>query len=182
MTSIKEKYTKEIIPAMQEKFGFKNKMAVPKIKKIIINVGVGKMRDEKQQEEIKKYLTIITGQRPNARQAKKAIASFKTRRGMTIGYAATLRGARMYDFISRFINIALPRTRDFKGIEQKSFDKKGNLTVGVKENIVFPEMVGEDYKLLFGLEVTVVTTARSREEGVELLRLIGFPIKMTSDK
>jgi len=177
MSSLQEKYKKEVAPAMQDKFGYKNKMAVPKIKKVTVNVGVGKMRDEKQQEEIKKYLAIITGQRPNARRAKKAIASFKTRQGMTVGYAVTLRGKRMYDFLSRFINLALPRTRDFKGIDQKSFDKNGNLTVGVKEHIIFPEMIGEDYKFLFGLEVSVTTSAKKREEGIELLKLMGFPIK-----
>lgn len=177
MSSLQEKYIKEVIPAMRDKFGYKNKMAVPRIKKVTVNVGVGKTRDEKQQEEIKKYLTVITGQKPNARQAKKAIASFKTRQGMTVGYAVTLRGKRMYDFLSRFIDLALPRTRDFKGIDQKSFDKNGNLTVGVKEHIVFPEMMGEDYKFLFGFEISVTINAKKREEGIELLKLAGFPIK-----
>lgn len=175
--NLQEKYKKEVVSIMQTKFGYKNAMAVPRVEKVTVNVGVGKIRDEKQQAEIKKYLSLITGQLPNARQAKKAIASFKTRQGMTVGYAATLRGKRMYDFISRFINIALPRTRDFKGIDAKSFDKNGSLTIGVKEHIVFPEMIGEDYKFLFGLEVSVTTNAKKREEGIELLKLMGFPIK-----
>src|SRR3989344_2752680 len=127
-SNLQEKYQKDVIPAMRAKFGYKNVMSVPKIKKVVINVGVGRIRDEKQHEEIRKYLTLITGQKPAPRPAKKAIASFKTRLGLVIGYQVTLRGQRMYDFISRLINIALPRTRDFRGLDAKSFDKKGNLT------------------------------------------------------
>ncbi len=177
MPTLQEKYKKEVIPVLRAKFGYKNIMSVPKIEKVVVNVGVGRIRDEKQQEEIRKYLTLIAGQKPAPRAAKKAIASFKTRKGLIVGYQVTLRGKRMYDFISRLINIAFPRTRDFKGIDVKSFDPKGNLTMGIKEHIVFPEIIGEDYRFLFGLEVTVVTTGKKREEGVELLKLIGFPIK-----
>lgn len=175
--NLHEKYKKEVIPAMIKKFGYKNAMAVPKITKVVVNIGVGKLRDEKQHEEVRKFLSLITGQKSAPRPAKKAIASFKTRKGLVIGYQTTLRGKRMYDFISRFVGIALPRTRDFRGIDAKSFDGGGNLTVGVKENIVFPEMIGEDYHFLFGLEVTVVTTSKKREEGTELSKLMGFPIK-----
>lgn len=175
--TLQEKYEKEAIPAMRINFGYKNVMAVPRLKKAVVNVGVGKIRDEKQHEEIKKYLALVTGQKPSPRAAKRAIAAFKTRKGLTVGYQVTLRGNRMYDFLSRLINIALPRTRDFKGIEMTSFDRKGNLTIGVKEHIVFPEIIGEDYRFLFGLEVTVVTTAKKRGEGIELLKLMGFPIK-----
>ncbi len=174
---LQEKYKKEVIPAMQVKFGYPNVMSTPQLEKVVVNCGVGKIRDEKQLAEVVKYLTAITGQKPSPRPAKKAIASFKTRLGMIIGYRITLRGRRMYDFVSRLIDLALPRTRDFQGIDPKSFDSKGNLTIGIKEHIVFPEMIGEDYKFLFGFEVTVVTTAKKREEGVELLKLIGFPIK-----
>ena len=178
MSSLQEKYKREVVPAMREKFGYKNIMAVPKIEKMVVNAGVGRIRDEKQHEEIQKYLALLTGQKPTPRPAKKAIASFKTRRGLVIGYQVTLRGKRMYDFLSRLITVALPRTRDFRGIDPKSFDPLGNLTVGIKEHIVFPEIIGEDYRFLFGLEVTIVTTAKKREEGVELLRLLGFPIKI----
>ena len=174
---MQEKYIKEVVPAMREKFGYKNVMAVPKIEKVVVNVGVGRLRDEKEHEEVKKYLALITGQKPSPRPAKKAIASFKTRQGLIVGYQVTLRGRRMYDFLSRLINAALPRTRDFRGIDEKAFDPRGSLTIGIREHIVFPETIGEDYRLLFGLEVTVVTTVKKREEGVELLRLIGFPIK-----
>ncbi len=162
---------------MREKFGYKNVMAVPKIEKAVINTGIGKWREEKERGEIEKYLTWITGQKPSARPAKKAIAAFKTREGMIIGYQVTLRGRRMYDFLTRLVAIALPRGRDFKGIGPESFDGRGNLTIGVREHTVFPEMLGEDYHFLFGLEVTVVTTAERREEGIELLKQMGFPIK-----
>ena len=177
MTDLIEKYQKEAAPAMRAKFGYKNIMAVPKIEKVVINTGVGRFHEDKEREEIEKWLTLLSGQKPARRLARKAIASFKTRRGLLIGYQVTLRAKRMYDFLSRFINAALPRTRDFRGIDPKSFDGKGNLTVGVKEHIIFPEMIGEDYRFLFGLEVTVATTAKKREEGVELLKLMGFPIK-----
>src|SRR3989338_5397445 len=177
MDDLKQKYLQEAGPAMREKFGYRNVMSIPKITKAVINVGVGRFRDEKQLEEIRKYIALISGQQVAKRPAKKSIASFKTRPGMIVGFKVTLRGRRMYDFISRLINIALPRTRDFQGISAGSFDAKGNLTIGIKEHIVFPELVGEDYRFLFGFEVTIVTTAKKREEGIELLRLIGFPIQ-----
>ncbi len=177
MTTISEIYNKKVIPAMQEKFGYANVMAVPKVHKVVINIGIGKLRDDKEREEVKKFLRLISGQEPSSRPAKKAIAAFKTREGLVIGYQVTLRGRRMNDFISRLIDVALPRMRDFRGLEPSAFDNSGNLTIGIKEYIVFPEMIGEDYRFLFGLEATVVTTAKKREEGIELLRLLGFPIK-----
>lgn len=177
MLALQEKYIKEVIPAMREKFGYKNVMAIPKIEKVVINMGAGRFREDKEREEIQRWLALITGQKPAPRSVRKAIASFKTRLGLVVGYQVTLRAKRMYDFLSRLINAALPRTKDFRGIDPKSFDGKGNLTIGIKEHIIFPEMIGEDYRFLFGLEVTVVTTAKKREEGIELLRLIGFPIK-----
>jgi large subunit ribosomal protein L5 len=179
-TSLQEKYTKEVIPEMVRSFGYKNIMAVPKIEKVVVNCGVGRIKDEKQLETIQKMLALITGQKVSPRPAKQAIASFKTREGMIIGYQATLRGKRMYDFLSRLINIALPRERDFRGLSEKSFDGRGNLTIGLKEHIVFPEITGEDVRFMFGLEATVVTTAKKREEGVALLKHFGFPIKLTN--
>lgn len=180
MTSItlQEKYKKQVIPSMQEKFSYKNSMAVPKIIKVVVNCGVGRFREQKEQEEIQKFLALITGQKLSPRPAKQAIAAFKTRKGLIIGYQVTLRGRRMYDFLSRVIDVALPRTRDFKGIEIGSFDPRGNLTIGIKEHIVFPEIIGEDYRFLFGFEITVVTSAKKREEGIALLRLMGFPIQV----
>lgn len=162
---------------MVRRFGYKNVMALPKVERVVVNTGIGGLREQKEREEVEKYLTLITGQKPSPRPAKKAIAAFKTRKGLVIGYQVTLRGGRMYDFLSRLVNVALPRTRDFKGIEESAFDGRGNLTIGVREHIVFPEMVGEDYRILFGLEVTIVTTAKKREEGIELLKMMGFPIK-----
>ena len=177
MATAKEKYSKEVMPALQKQFGYKNIMSTPRIEKIVANTGVGRFREEKDRDEVVKFFSLIAGQRPSARPAKKAIAAFKTREGLIIGYRVTLRGVRMYDFLSRLVDIALPRTRDFRGIAVKSFDQKGNLTIGIKEHIVFPEMIGEDYRFLFGCEVTIVTTAKTREEGIALLRGMGFPIQ-----
>ena len=188
MLRLKEKYLKEVIPAMMEKFSYKNKMAAPKIEKVVVNTGFGKLISGKTAEEQKKIqdailndLTLITGQRPILTRAKKSIASFKIREGMPIGAAITLRGKMMYDFLERLIHIGLPRSRDFRGIEQKSFDKKGNLTLAIQEQITFSEVSPEKTKNIFGLEITMVTTAKNREEGVELLKLLGFPIKQYGD-
>lgn len=176
MMSLHEHYKKVVVPAMRAKFGIYSIMAVPRVEKVIVHTGIGRIRDEKERAEIEKYLTLITGQKSVPRAAKKAIAAFKTRLGLVIGYQVTLRGVRMYDFLTRLIRIALPRTRDFKGIPENSFDTRGSLTMGVKEHIVFPEILGEDYRFLFGLEVTVVTSAKKREEGIALLKSMGFPL------
>jgi len=184
MLRLQEKYQKEVVPAMQEKFGYKNIMAVPKIEKVVINTGFGRLISAKTSEEQKKIytaisddLTLICAQRLVLTKAKKSIAGFKTREGMFIGAMVTLRGKKMQDFLDRVIHIALPRSRDFRGIEMKSFDKKGNLTIPIKEHIIFPEVSPEKAKAIFGFEITVVTTAKTREEGIKLLRLLGFPIK-----
>ena len=179
-----EKYKKEVIPAMKEKFGYTNDMAVPKIEKVVVNASFGRLVSGKSSEEQKKIhqeileaLSLICAQKAQLRPAKKAIASFKTRKGMPLGAKVTLRGKRMYDFLERLINIALPRTRDFGGISSDSFDKKGNLTIGIREQIAFPEILPEKAKNIFGFEITVATSAKKREEGIELLKLMGFPIK-----
>ncbi len=180
-----EKYRKNVIPAMREKFGYKNVMAVPKIEKVTVNIGFGKkavMKDTKGIEKIEQDLTKITGQKPAVRKAKKSISGFKLRQGMEIGILATLRGRRMYDFIDRLISIALPRSRDFHGLDRKSFDKRGNLNIGIKEHTIFPEVTYESLKDIFGLEIGVTTTAKSKEEGIELLKLMGFPISGTSER
>jgi len=184
MISIKEKYTKEAIPAMMKKFNHKSIMAVPRVDKVVINTGLGRLVSGKTGEEEKKILgavtgdlSLICGQKAVLTKAKKSIASFKTRAGMTIGAKITLRGRRMNDFLERLINIALPRSRDFQGIDLKSFDNQGNLTLPIREHIIFPEVSPEKVKFIFGFEITVVTTAKNKEEGIELLRLLGFPIK-----
>ena len=178
VVSLKDKYIKEVIPRMKERFGYRNNLAVPKIEKVVVNTGIGQaIKEEKIQEEISRDLALITGQKPACRPAKKAISAFKTRKGMIVGLMVTLRGQRMYDFLERLINIALPRSRDFRGLPEKSVDQNGNLTIGLKEQIIFPEISAEKARNIFGLEVTVVTTARSHEEGVVLLKLMGFPVK-----
>ena len=184
MMRLKEKYNKEVVPGMMKKFGYKNLMAVPNIEKIVVNTGFGKLIAGKTSEEQKKIyslilddLALICAQRPILTKAKKSIAGFKIREGMPIGAANTLRGRKMYDFLERVICIALPRFRDFRGIDMKSFDKEGNPTIAIKEHIVFPEVSPEKAKTIFGFEITVVTTAKTREEGIELLRLLGLPIK-----
>ena len=180
---LKEKYQKEVVPKMMEKFSYKNIMVVPKISKIVCNIGFGKQVVGKTGEEQKKIteailndLSFICGQKAIGTRAKKSIASFKTRKGMLIGAKATLRGKKAYDFLERLINIALPRSRDFRGIEQKSIDK-GNLTLAIKEHIAFPEISPEKVKQIFSFEITVVTTAEDKEQGMALLKLLGFPIK-----
>jgi large subunit ribosomal protein L5 len=184
MLRLKEKYKKEAVPKMMEKFGYKNAMAVPRLQKAVVNCGFGRMISGKGAEEQKKFsqailedLSLICGQRPQLTCAKKSISGFKTRKGLVIGARITLRGQRMHDFLERLIHIGLARSRDFRGIEEKSFDRKGNLTIGIKEHIVFPEILPEKAKIIFGFEITVATTAKKREEGIGLLKLLGFPIK-----
>ena len=184
MMRLKEKFIKEVVPAMRERLGYKSNMAVPKVEKVVLNTGFGRLVVGKTGDEPKKIvdaivddLTLIAGQKVMATRAKKAISAFKTRQGMLIGACVTLRGQRMYDFLERLINIALPRSRDFQGIDEKSVDQRGNLTVAFREHIAFPEISPEKTKAIFGFEITIVTTARSQKEGLELLRLMGFPIK-----
>jgi len=163
---------------MRAKFGYKNMMAVPQVEKIVVNVGFGRLSKEpKMVERIEKDLAKITGQKPTLRKAKKSIAGFKVRQGMAIGMVVTLRGRRMYDFMDRLIAVALPRSRDFHGIDARSLDEGGNLSIGVREHNIFPEVTYESLKDIFSLEVTIATNARSRAEGIELLGLMGFPIK-----
>lgn len=176
MINLKQKYQKEVAPGLKNKFGYPSIMAVPKITKVVINTGFSR-RIKDEQERIKKILTKICGQKTADRAARKAIASFKTRQGQVIGASATLRGARMYGFLTKLFFIALPRTRDFRGIDEKSVDRSGNLTVGIKEHIVFPEVLGEDTKPIFGFEATIVTDTRSREEALELFKTLGVPFK-----
>jgi len=179
MDNLKQKYIKELIPAMKQRFGYQNDMAVPKIIKTIVNVGIGSqaLKDDKAQETISKDLALITGQKPAPTLAKKAVSGFKVRKGMIVGLKVTLRGKRMFDFLSRLVNITLPRTRDFRGLSSKSIDGGGNLSIGIKEHIIFPEISQEDIKKVFGLEISIVTNAKNREEALELFNLLGFPIK-----
>jgi len=184
MLRLQDKYKKEVVPQMMESFGYKNEMAVPKIEKVIINTGFGRLIVGKTGEEQKKILdsicqdlALISGQKPILTKAKKSISGFKIRKGLPIGAKVTLRRKRMDDFLERLIQIALPRSRDFRGIDVSSFDKKGNLTIAIREQIAFPEVSPERTKNIFGLEITIVTNAKKREEAIELFKLLGFPIK-----
>jgi large subunit ribosomal protein L5 len=184
MIHLKEKYKKEIVPKIREKFGYKNIMAVPRLEKVVVNTGFGKLTvsqhgdDQKKTiESIVNDLAMITGQKPLKTKAKKPISTFSLRKGMIIGAKVTLRKQKMYDFLERLIHMALPRTRDFRGLSPDSVDKKGSLTIGIKEHICFPEVSPEKAKSIFGMEITVATSAKSKEEGLELFRQLGFPIK-----
>ncbi len=177
-SNLLQKYRKEIAPAMQKKFGIKNVMAVPKVDKVVINVGIGKVaKDDKFIAKVVRDLGLLSGQKPVFRKAKKSISGFKSREGTNIGLVVTLRGKRMYDFMDRFVHVALPRSKDFRGIDVKNFDGRGNLNLGLKEHSIFPEIHYESLKDIFGLEITFVTTAKDNEQGIELLKLMGFPIK-----
>ncbi|MFH0792273.1 MAG: 50S ribosomal protein L5 [bacterium] len=182
--NLQEKYKKEVVPQMKKKFGHKSIMSVPKIVKVVVNTSFGRLVSGKTGDDLKKTteaivadLAIITGQRPTITRAKKSIATFKLREGMPTGAATTLRKNKMEDFINRFINVVLPRSRDFRGIDPKTFDKRGNLTIGIKEQIIFPEIYSEKIRNIFGLEVTITTSAKTKEEGIELLKLMGFPLR-----
>ncbi|MFA4890611.1 MAG: 50S ribosomal protein L5 [Candidatus Paceibacterota bacterium] len=177
MQSIKEKYEKIVIPEMKKKFGYKNSLAVPKIIKVAVATGIGSMKDEEKKKIIESSLSTITGQKSVPNVAKKSIATFKTREGMVIGHSVTLRGNRMYDFLEKLVNVTIPRVRDFRGIDPKVIDAQGNLTVGFKEHTVFPETASDDVRKAFGLGVTIATTAKNKEEALEMLKLLGMPFK-----
>ncbi|HPN96719.1 MAG TPA: 50S ribosomal protein L5 [Candidatus Moranbacteria bacterium] len=178
MTSIQEKYNKEVISQMKEKFGFKNNLEVPKITKVVINAGIGKfIKDGNVVKDIAESLAVIAGQKPVMTKSKQSIAGFKIREGLEIGAKVTLRGPRMWDFIERLVGTALPRVRDFRGIKESAVDKSGNLNIGIKEHLIFPEILPEQVKNVFSLQVNVVTNARTQERGMSLFRLMGFPIE-----
>lgn len=177
-STLHTQYKKSVVPALQQKFGFKNVMQVPALKKVVINVGYGRhVKDTAFIENIEKTLTLITGQKPIHNKTKKAISNFKTRLGMDIGISVTLRGKRMYEFVYKLVHLTFPRVRDFRGISPKAFDRQGNYTVGFKENIAFPEIGGGAVDKIHGLEVVIVTSAKNKEEGRALLTELGFPFR-----
>lgn len=176
MKGLKEKYTKEIAPKLKEMFGYKNVMAIPRIEKVVVNIGAGRaLKDAKYLEIMGDTVKKITGQKPVFTRARKSISNFKIKEGMKIGIMVTLRGQKMYDFIEKFTRIVLPRIRDFRGLPVKSIDKTGNVSIGIKEHTVFPEIEADEVDQLHGLEVVIKTTAHSNKEGTELLKLMGFP-------
>jgi large subunit ribosomal protein L5 len=175
---LQEKYQQEVVPALTKKFGYKNVMQLPKIEKIIINMGVGEaVGNPKALDAAVKDLTIISGQKPLLTRAKKSLAAWKLRQGMPIGCKVTLRGVRMYQFLDKFMNVALPRVRDFRGVTDKSFDGRGNYAVGLKEQLIFPEIEYDKIDKIRGMNIVIVTTAKTDEEARELLKLMGMPFK-----
>lgn len=178
MNSLKEKFNQEISPSMVEKFNYKSVMEVPRIDKITINMGVGDaVQNSKVLDNAVEELALITGQRPIITYAKKSIAGFRLREGMPIGTKATLRGERMYDFLQKLVDVVLPRVRDFRGISNKAFDGRGNYTLGVKEQLIFPEINYDDVGKIRGMDISIVTTAKTDEEARELLTQLGMPFK-----
>ena len=178
MARLKEMYEKEVIPKMMKEFGYKNHMRVPRLEKIVVNMGLGEaLQNPKIIESSSKELAAITGQHPVVTKARKSIANFKLREGMPIGCMVTLRRRRMYEFFDRLVNIAIPRVRDFKGISKRSFDGKGGFTLGVKEQIIFPEINYDKIEKIKGMNISIVTTAETDEEGRALLTHMGMPFR-----
>lgn len=178
MSRLKEQYKNEAVPALIKKFDYKNVMQVPKLEKIVLNMGISDAKDNpKGLDAAIKVLTDIAGQKPVVTLAKKSVANFKVREGMKIGAKVTLRGERMYEFLDKLINLALPRVRDFRGIQGKCFDGRGNFAMGMKEQLVFPEVNYDDIDKTRGMDIIIVTTAKTDEEGKELLLSLGMPLK-----
>ncbi len=178
MPRLKDRYRKEVVPALMAEFGYRNVMEVPRLQKIVVNVGLGEaLQDVKALDAAARDIATITGQKPIITRAKKSIASFKLREGNPIGVKVTLRGNRMYDFLDRMCNVALPRQRDFRGVSPDSFDGRGNYTLGFREQLVWPEIHYDSIDKIRGMEVTIVTTASTDEEARRLLQLLGMPFR-----
>lgn len=178
MNRLRERYENDVIKSMMEKFNYSSKMQAPKVEKIVLNIGVGDaVSNSKLLDDAVNELALITGQRPVTTKAKKSIAGFKLREGMPIGCKVTLRGERMYEFLDKLVNISLPRVRDFRGVSNDSFDGRGNYTLGVKEQLIFPEINFDKVNKLRGMDIVFVTTAKTDEEGHELLAQLGMPFK-----
>jgi large subunit ribosomal protein L5 len=175
---LKEKYQKEVMPALREQFGYKNVMEVPKVTKVTLNMGIGEgTHDAKAMEEAALQLGLITGQKAELRRARKSVANFKLRAGMPVGLRVTLRGDRMYELLDRLVSIALPRIRDFRGVAPGGFDGRGNFNLGVKEQIIFPEIEYDKIDKIRGLDIAITTTAKTDDEGRALLKLMGMPFR-----
>lgn len=178
MNRLKEKYIKEIVPSLMSKFNYKSVMQVPKLEKIVVNIGVGDaVQNSKALDNAVEELTLITGQKPVVTRAKKSIAGFRLREGMPIGAKVTLRGERMYDFLDKLVSVSLPRVRDFRGVSKNAFDGRGNYTLGIKEQLIFPEIDYDKVAKVRGMDIVIVTTANTDEESRELLTQLGMPFK-----
>ena len=176
MARLKDKYLNEVVPGLQEQFKYTNVMAIPKLDKVVINIGLGEVtQNPKALDAAINDLTLITGQKPVVTKAKKSIAGFKLREGMPVGVKVTLRGDRMYEFVDRLVSVALPRVRDFRGVSPKSFDGRGNYSLGLKEQLIFPEIEYDKIDKIRGMEIVFATTAKTDEEGRALLKLLGMP-------
>lgn len=183
MNDLQRKYIEKVRPQLMKEFGYGNVMAAPKIGKVSINVGLSRAsREQNFKESVVRDLKAITGQAPVITKAKKAVAGFKIRENQEVGATVTLRGAKMWDFVYKLISTSLPRIKDFQGISEKCFDKQGNLSIGVKEHLIFPEISPDDVSTIMGLQVNVATTAKSQQEGKRFLKLIGFPINIAEDQ
>ena len=179
MEKLREQYVKEVIPALMKKFNYKSTMQVPKLEKIVINIGLGDTKENpKELENAVNELAMITGQKPIITKAKKSIAAFKLREGVNVGCKVTLRAGKMYDFAYKLFNVALPRVRDFRGLSNKSFDGRGNYSLGIKEQLIFPEIEYDKIDKTRGMDIIVVTTAKTDEEAKELLTLLGMPFRV----
>ena len=178
MARLKDKYRAEVVPALKERFGYRNIMEVPKLEKVVINMGLGDCKDNSKALELAvTELATISGQKPMVTKAKKSIANFKLRAGMNVGAKVTLRGDRMYEFTDKLLSIVLPRVRDFRGVSQKAFDGRGNYSLGVREQLIFPEIEYDKVDKIRGMEMIFVTTAKTDEEARELLRMLGMPFQ-----
>jgi len=178
MARLKQRYRQEVIPHLMKKFGYANVMQVPRIEKVVVNIGAGEAKDNpKLLDQLVEDLALITGQRPVVTRARRSIANFHLRQGMPVGCRVTLRGDRMYEFLDRMINVALPRVRDFKGVSGKGFDGRGNYTLGIAEHVIFPEVDLEKVEKVKGMNVSIATTAETDEEAKELLRELGMPFR-----
>jgi large subunit ribosomal protein L5 len=178
MIKIKERYQTEVVPQLKKQFAYKNDLQVPRLEKVVVNMGLGEATaSAKAIDGGVKDLVTVTGQKPIVNRARKSIATFKVRKGMPVGASVTLRGRRMYDFMAKLIHIALPRIRDFRGLSSKSFDGRGNYSVGIKEQLIFPEINYEQIDAVRGMDIAIVTTARTDQEGQALLAALGFPFK-----
>ncbi len=183
MTELQKKYNEKIVPFMKEKFGYKNVNEIPRISKIVLNIGAGKtLKDPKLIDIMIDNLKRISGQAPVKTRAAKSIAGFGIKEGQVVGLAVNMRGARMYEFLNKFVNVALPRFRDFQGLSPEAFDGQGNYNIGIKEQIVFPEIKADEIEKVHGLEVTIATTAETDEEGLELLKAIGFLFRKRGER
>lgn len=180
MNRLKEKYANDVVPALQAKFKYKSVMQTPRLEKVVLNMGVGDVKENpKAMDSAVNDLTLISGQKPIVTKAKKSIAAFKLRQGMSIGCKVTLRGDRMYEFVDKLFNVALPRVRDFRGVSPNSFDGRGNYSVGISDQLIFPEIDYDKVDKVRGMDITFVTTAKSDEEAKELLKLLGMPFSQS---